>query len=193
MKTVSILLIVLCLVGCAHNIQMNPNIQPNVYMLEKKGMSVGVVFTDKLATYSETVTPSTYVGSAHTYTFEVGPPLQSALLRAVEAVYDEVAMIDNTGLLVDYPVGYKFDLENAQIDVTFQQGFWTVSSRGNVNLSVSLERYGPDGLENRMVLSGSGFMSGGADAFNADSQFAQAVEDAIKQVSENAANVMMSN
>lgn len=188
-----LLLVVLILTGCAHNIQMNPNIQPNVYMINKKDARVGVVFTDKLSNHTQTVKPSTYVGSAHTYTFQVGPPLRSALLRSVEAIYDEVATVDNTSNLVDYDIGYKFDLENAQIDVTFQQGFLTVSSRGNVNLSVSLEKYGSDGLEKRVVVSGSGFMSGGGDAFNANQQFAKAVEEAIKQLSENAANVMMAN
>ncbi|MDP8208476.1 MAG: hypothetical protein P9L92_17560 [Candidatus Electryonea clarkiae] len=195
-KSFSIFVIALFLfiAGCSHHIQLNPNIQPNVYSIDKSDFPVGVVFTDKLSSHVEHVNPSTYVGSAHSYNFDLGSTLKSALLRSVEIAHNSVSSVNSTGEFNKYRMGYKFDLENCQIDVTFVEGFLSASAKGNVSISVSLEIYDQEngGLQKRLTISGSGFCSGAASPFQADKLFAKAVEDAIKQISEGVANALLS-
>jgi len=181
-------------VSCSHNVMLNPNIQPNAFSSTKSPSSVGVIFSDELKNHVETVNPSSYSGSAHTYNFEIGKPLSGALLRSVQIAYQDVLEVNTLESSEKFDKILKFTLQQSNMDIYFQEGFFTPNAKANCTLSIGIEAY--DGKSNELLqmttINGSGFSSKATDAFNANKSFAQAVETSIQQITDTVANLLNS-
>jgi hypothetical protein len=90
---------------------------------------------------------------------------------------------------------FKFDLQSSNVRIEFVPGFWSNSARADCVLHVSMETADGPSLKaiQRLSINGNGFSnketSGGDDA---QRQFSLAIEDAIRQLTENTANLLIS-
>jgi hypothetical protein len=163
-------------------------------MARKISLKAAVIFSPLLKTYVESTRPSSFAGSAHEYKFEIGPALCIALRRSVETVYQTVIEIDTVSGVGQYDRVIRFSLQNSNIDVYFQSGYFTTTGRAQCMLAVSMEAYDGKNMEliGKTTVSGSGFSSRITNAFTADEAFAKAIEMAIQQISDNVANLLIS-
>ena len=76
----------------------------------------------------------------------------------------------------------------------FQEGFLTPTARADYSLSITMEAYDGETMEllQRGTVNGSGFSAKRADEFGAEKEFVRAIEDAIQQVSDDVANLLVS-
>jgi hypothetical protein len=87
-----------------------------------------------------------------------------------------------------------FDLQSSNVRIEFVPGFWKTAARSNAVIHVSMEIVDGSSLKafQRLSVNGTGFATkdtrGGSDA---QKQFSLAIEDAIQQLSENAANLLV--
>jgi len=186
--------LIIFFVGCAHRITVNPNVQPSALVSRKLPYKVAVVFDPNMKNYVEHATPSTFEGSAHTYDFVVGPSLSAALLRSVEIAYENVFVADALTSVGKCDRVIKFVLQNSSMNIYFQSGFLSPTAHCNYTLSVGVEAYDANNhlLLRKATVSGRGFITKAANAFSADKYFAKTVEEAIQQVSDNVANLLIS-
>jgi hypothetical protein len=136
------------------------------------------------------------IGNENTFEFQMGPALTNALTRSVEAAYANVLAIPSAPQPGDFERVFRFDLQSSNVRIEFVPGFFSRNSaRADCVLHVSMEI--ADGTSfktiQRLSISGSGFSnketSGGDDALR---QFSLAFEDAIRQLTENTANLLIS-
>lgn len=161
--------------------------------LKKIPKNVAVIFSSEMPTYVDSVRPSSYLGSAHTYNFELGKALCSALHRSVETVYENATLTKSIQPQDKYDRIIKFSLADSNIDVYFQEGFLTPTARASFSISVTIEAYDGSGkILRKTTVNGNGFSSKNADAFSANKVFAAAAESAIQQVADNVANLLIS-
>ena len=181
------------ILGCAHQVTLRTTIQPNALIAKKLPKTVAVIFSGEMPTYVESVKPSSFAGSAHTYNFELGKALCPALFRSVETVYDKVILSKSIQPQDQYDGIIKFSLANSNMDVYFQEGFLSSTAKANCSISVTIEAYDNSGkLLRKTTVNGSGFSSKGTDVFSANKSFAAAAETAIQQIADNVANLLIS-
>ena len=100
MKTIvikiSFSLMVLFFLGCTYSGAIRTNIAPTAMVGKKYPAKVGIYFTPRLASYEEMSKLSTLYGSAHTFKFNMGPPLVESLTKSVEAAYSNVSILSGT-------------------------------------------------------------------------------------------------
>ena len=181
------------ILGCAHQVTLRTTIQPNALIAKKLPKTVVVIFSGEMPTYVESVKPSSFAGSAHTYNFELGKALCPALFRSVETVYDKVILSKSIQPQDQYDGIIKFSLANSNMDVYFQEGFLSSIAKANCSISVTIEAYDNSGkLLRKTTVNGSGFSSKGTDVFSANKSFAAAAETAIQQIADNVANLLIS-
>lgn len=132
--------------------------------------------------------------SAHSFDFEIGKSLCQALVRSVDMAYNNVMEAKDNPAAGEYDRIIKFSLANSNMDIHFTKGFGSRTAKANYSLSVHMEAY--DGkkikLLQKMAVNGNVFISQPASGFTADKVFAKAIENAIQQVSDNAANLLIS-
>lgn len=181
--------------GCTYTGTIRTNIAPTAMVAKRFPTKVGVHFTPRLANYEEVSKPATYYGSAHTFTFKIGPALQEALLKSVESAYSNVEVTSALASPGEYGMIINFDLQNVNVRVEFAPGFWRAAAKSNAVIYVSMEIIDGSSMQSlkRLTVNGNGFSSkdtkGGADA---QKQFSLAIEDAIQQLSENTSNLLIS-
>ena len=145
--------------------------------------------------YTETARPGTQRGSAHTFEFQMGPALTNALTRSVEAAYANVFVTQSPPQEGDFERIFRFDLQSSNVRIEFVPGFFSTSAKADCVIHVSMEIADGKSFKaiQRLSVSGNGFSnketSGGDDA---QRQFSLAIEDAIRQLTENTANLLIS-
>jgi hypothetical protein len=181
--------------GCTYSGAIRTDIAPSAMVGRKSLSSVGVYFYPRLAEYEEVTKPATFYGSAHTFKFEMGPAMKESLIKSVEAAYSKVSILRETPKPGEFDRDISFDLQSSNVQVEFVPGFWNASAKANAIIHVSMEIIDGKSLKTiqRLAISGNGFStkdtSGGGDA---QKQFSRAIEDAIRQLSENTANLLIS-
>jgi len=149
----------------------------------------------RLMNYTETARPGTQQGSAHTFEFQMGPALTNALTRSVEAAYANVFVTQSPPQEGDFERIFRFDLQSSNVRIEFVPGFFSTSAKADCIIHVSMEIADGKSFKaiQRLSVSGNGFSnkqtSGGDDA---QRQFSLAIEDAIRQLTENTANLLIS-
>jgi len=199
-KTASFIvaLVVCCILmssGCTYSGAIRTDIAPTAIVGKKSPARVGVYFEPRLEQYVERTTPSTVYGSAYTYLFEMGPALKEALTRGVRVAYSDVSVLTTRPQPGKFDRVICFDLQSSNVRIEFVPGFWTETAKADAILHIVMEA--KDGLSlsdiQRLTVSGNGFSTKpsyvGAEAHK---HFSIAIEDAIRQVTENTANLLIS-
>jgi len=191
---ITLLFFLLFICGCVHRIALSPTINPNAFISEKLPYLAGVVFSGELRVYVQHARPSSFTGSAHTYNFEIGDSICAALTRSVETAYHNVIEVKINPARGEYDRIIKFSLQNSDMDIFFDEGFFSHTGRAKYSISIAIEAY--DGKELKLlkktVVSGNGFSSRETSAFSASKKFAIAIENGIQQVCDNVANLLIS-
>jgi hypothetical protein len=187
-----ILLFLIC--ACTHHVVLSPAITPNAFVSEKFPHSAAIVFLNELKDYIQHAKPSSYSGSAHTYVFEIGESLCSALTRSVEAAYQNALEPKTNPAKGEYDRIIKFSLQNSDMDVYFDNGFLSRTGRAKYSISIVIEAYDGRNLDliKKSVVNGNGFSTRETNAFSASKKFAIAVENGIQQIADNVANLLIS-
>jgi hypothetical protein len=181
--------------GCTYTGAIRTDIAPTSMVARKYPAKVGVYFAPRLVQYEEITKPATFYGSAHTFTFNMGPAMKEALTKSVESAYSNVSILSDPPMPGKFDRVISFDLQSSNIRVEFVPGFWSNSAKANAILHVTMEIADGSSLKaiQRLTVNGNGFTtqktSGGADA---QTQFSRAIEDAIRQLSDNTANLLIS-
>jgi hypothetical protein len=187
-------ILILLVSGCAHSIAISPTLTPAAMVADKRDKTVGVIFAPDIAAYVESASPSSWAGSAHSYTITIGPAICACLLKSVEASYISVVCVEQPPSAGQFDRVLKFAMQNSSMDVYFQDGFLTSNAKSTYAVSVIMEAY--DGatmtLLGRTSVSGSGFGSRATDAFSADKSFALTAENGVQQVCDGVANMLIS-
>lgn len=181
--------------GCTYSGTIRTDIAPTAMIARKYPTKVGVYFTPRLVQYEEVSKPATYYGSAHTFTFMMGPAIKEALTKSVEAAYSNVSVLNVQPSPGEYERVIIFDLQNCNVRVEFVPGFWRNAAKANAILHVSMEIMDGKSLKafQRLSMNGNGFsMKDAVGVADAQKQFATAIEDAIRQLAENTANLLVS-
>lgn len=182
-------------IGCTYSGAIRADISPTAMMGRKYPAKVGVFFAPRLEQYEEVTNPSTFYGSAHTFKFNIGPALKEALTKSVEVAYSNVTILSQQPAPGQFDRDISFDLQSSNIQIQFVPKFWSSAAKANAILHVSMEIIDGSSLKaiQRLTVSGNGFTTedtnGGADA---QKQFSRAIEDAIRELSENTANLLVS-
>jgi xanthine/uracil/vitamin C permease (AzgA family) len=182
------------LIGCTYTGAIRTDIAPTALVGRKYQAKVAVYFAPRLANYIETAKPAT-MGSVHTYQFQMGLALTSALTRSVEAAYANVLVVPSPTPPRDFERVFRFDVQSSNVRIELVPGFWSDLAKSDCVLHVSMEI--ADGTSfkaiQRLSVNGNGFSnketSGGDDA---QRQFSLAIEDAIRQLTEKTANILIS-
>jgi hypothetical protein len=194
--------IVMCsalFVGCAHTVVMSNDIRPsNSYTAKLRG-NYQVHIPAEFENYQVRVSPSSYAGSAHSYTFMVGPSAKSAVVNALTSAVDALVQTPvqpSSATMTDGMVKGYFvpQFSNCAIDVYFADGFLTTNAKATANIAVTV-KYFDASEQNKFTYTatGSGFSTRGADAFSAEKGFSEAVEMALRQVSDAIAQAVYSS
>lgn len=182
-------------IGCTYSGAIRTDISPTAMMGRKYPAKVGVFFAPRLEQYEEVTNPSTLYGSAHTFKFNIGPALKEALTKSVEVAYSNVTILSQQPIPGQFDRDISFDLQSSNVQIQFVPKFWSSAAKANAILHVSMEIIDGSSLKaiQRLTVSGNGFTtedtSGGADA---QKQFSRSIEDAIRELSENTANLLVS-
>ena len=180
--------------GCTFTGVIRNDIAPTAMVGRKNEARVGVYFTPRLANYVETSRPATHAGSAHTYEFQMGPALTAALTRSVEAVYANVFVVPTSPREGEFERVFKFNLQSSNVRIEFVPGYFTTSAKADCILHVSMETTnGSLKAIQRLSINGNGFSNKqtGGVGDEAQRQFSLAIEDAIRQLTENTANLLV--
>lgn len=181
--------------GCTYSGAIRTDISPTAMVGRKYPAKVSIYFAPRLEQYEEVTKPSTFYGSAHTFKFNMGPAIKEALIKSVEAAYSNVSVISESPRPGQFDRDISFDLQSSNINVEFVPGFWNAAAKANAIIHVTMEIMDGSSLKaiQRLTVNGNGFTtqdtSGGADA---QKQFSRAIEDAIRQLAENTANLLIS-
>jgi hypothetical protein len=181
--------------GCTYSGAIRTDISPTAMVGKKYPAKVGIYFAPRLEQYEEVTKPSTFYGSAHTFTFKMGPAIKEALTKSVEVAYSNVSIISESPRPGQFDRDISFDLQSSNVNVEFVPGFWKNAAKANAILHVTMEIMDGSSLKaiQRLTVNGNGFTtqdtSGGGDA---QKQFSRAIEDAIRQLAENTANLLIS-
>lgn len=194
LQTLLVFVLIAVLCGCTYTGAIRNDITPTAMTAQRYDGPVAVQFDPRLENYVETTKPSTMYGSAHTFQFEMGQAIKNALISSVESAYANVEVTSSRIQSKKYERIIRFDLQNANVRVEFVPGFWNPSAKADCVLRVSMEVVDGQTMETlqRLTINGTGFStkdtSGGEDA---QRQFSRAIEDAIRDLSENAANMLI--
>lgn len=156
---------------------------------------MGIYFAPRLEQYEESTNPATYYGSAHTFTFKMGPAIKEALTKSVGTAYSNVSVLSEPPKPGQFDRDISFDLQSSNVQIEFVPKFWTSAAKANAIIHVTMEIMDGSSLKaiQRLTVNGNGFTtqdtSGGGDA---QKQFSRAIEDAIRQLAENTANLLIS-
>jgi hypothetical protein len=156
--------------GCTYSGTIRTDIAPTAMVANKYSSKVGVYFTPRLSNYQEITKPSTYYGSAHTFTFNMGPALKEALTKSVEAAYSNVSVLNTPPRAGESDRVITFDLQNSNVRIEFVPGFWRSAAKSNAVVHVSMEIMDGSTLKafQRLSVNGNGFATkdtrGGSDA-----------------------------
>lgn len=192
--TICLSSVLLC--SCTYSGAIRTNIAPTTMTGKKLSSNVGVYFNPRLASHIETTTPVSACGSAHTYSFDMGPALTASLKKSVEAAYSQVSVLQRVALQPDqFERIVRFDLQSPNVRIEFLPRFWAAAAKADASIQVSMEIIEGSSLKaiQRFAISGTGFVVKDANTWeDAHKIFSIAIEDAIQQVSENAAILLIS-
>ncbi|MDP2047169.1 MAG: hypothetical protein Q8L00_13270 [Deltaproteobacteria bacterium] len=202
MRTITLNLLLLLLIssspifmGCTYSGAIRTDISPTAMVGRKFPAKVGIYFAPRLEQYEESTNPATYYGSAHTFTFKMGPAIKEALTKSVGTAYSNVSVLSEPPKPGQFDRDISFDLQSSNVQIEFVPKFWTSAAKANAIIHVTMEIMDGSSLKaiQRLTVSGNGFTtqdtSGGGDA---QKQFSRAIEDAIRQLAENTANLLIS-
>ena len=182
--------------ACAHQITVNPNMHPNSFSGSKWPLSVAVICSPRLQQMTLSASPSTQLCAAHTFNFDMGESLCQALIRSVEGGYQKVTVASSVAEARGVHRVIKFSLMQNNVDVQFQEGFFTATAKINHHLTVSIESYDARtrSLIGKYTVNGAGFGSRKAGCANSSALalFREAVEDSMQQAVDQAANLAVS-
>jgi hypothetical protein len=202
LKTITLNLLIILLIssslifiGCTYSGAIRTDISPTAMVGRKYPAKVGIYFAPRLEQYEESTNPSTYYGSAHTFTFKMGPAIKEALTKSVGTAYSNVSVLSEPPKPGQFDRDLSFDLQSSNVQIEFVPKFWTSAAKANAIIHVTMEIMDGSSLKaiQRLTVNGNGFTtqdtSGGGDA---QKQFSRAIEDAIRQLAENTANLLIS-
>ncbi|MDP3182462.1 MAG: hypothetical protein Q8M54_06545 [Desulfobaccales bacterium] len=190
----SVMIFLILLFGCAHQVTLNPTISPSSFTVKKYPYRVAVVFSPDMLELVVHATPTSFIGGGHVYDFQMGDSLCQALLRSADAAYNEVVQADLDLKEGEFDRIIKYSLANSNLNIEFTGAFTWVTAKGNYSLSVLMEAFDGQNLSliQKAPINGSGFVSQHGNEFTSDKIFAKAIEQGIQQVSDNAANLLAS-
>jgi hypothetical protein len=172
--------------ACVNPVELNSAIQPSQSVSDRSSEKAGVVCSPNLLEHIERANPSTLVGLATTYEFELGEPLCNALQKSVEGTYREAVRATTPYYKGQYARVIQFDLQNSALSIVPR-------ARGQMRvaytLSVVVERYGLDlKLLGRNAVTGNGLVD---CSKLTDEVVRQAVESALQQVADEASDLLV--
>jgi len=194
-KHLFFILIIILLSACEHQVTLTPTITPSAYIAKKYPYRVAVVFTPEIQDLVVSAKPSKPFGPGfvHIYHYPMGDSLSQALLRSADTAYNEVVVADLDLKEGEVDRVIKFTLINSSLTVEFAGAFFP-TAKGNYTLSVLMEAFDGQNLNliQKAAITGNGSVSQQADGRAAAKLFSTTIEQAIQQVSDNAANLLTS-
>lgn len=179
--------------SCTYSGAIRTDIAPTAMVAQKQPLNVGVYFTPRLVQYEEVAQPSSHLGSAHTFKFSMGPAIKESLTKSVETAYARVTVVSSPPALGEFDRVITFDLQSSNVRIEFVPGFWTNTAKADAIIHVTMNVMDHDQPVQRLTVSGTGFSAktfkGGSGA---QKQFSKAIEDAIRQLANNTANLLIS-
>jgi hypothetical protein len=181
--------------GCTHTTSIRTDITPAAFTSQKSNESIGLYIEPRLMQYVESVRPSTTEMAAHTYSFKVGPALHSALHKSVLVAYANVDLLEEPSPVRAYAKIIRISLTSSNVRVQFLASGLSTVAKADAILSVQIELLEGVNLKplRRATISGQGLSTQPAGFFGQDAaaHFSKAIEDAVRQISENASILLM--
>lgn len=196
LKSITLFVFVSLLLGCktSHVIPLN-DIPTRVSGIEKKESLAIVRIDDLLSNLNQKIVPSTYAGSAHTFSFAIGPTLKKALLNSVESVHERVLESGETISSDDGDIHINFYLIDSRGEIlVYDSGVSSIYSL-HYNLTVTMEVI--DKKTNKIVRSYA--LSGSSNSHASQGMFSDiqtdtlgmAVDNSIRQITDQATNFLL--
>jgi hypothetical protein len=195
MNKILILLILLCatiFIGCymTYTGEIRSDISPTSMVAKKYPTKVGVYFTPRLLQYEEVYAPS------HTFKFKMGMAMKEALTKSIQAAYSKVSVISEPARPEQFERIISFDLQSSNVRYeVVNPNFWGGTGKANAVIHVVMEIINGSSLETirRIAVNGNGFST--EEPRKGDivhGRITGAIEDAIRQLADNTANLLIS-
>tara|TARA_R110001583_G_scaffold98012_2_gene242894 strand:+ start:3597 stop:4211 length:615 start_codon:yes stop_codon:yes gene_type:complete len=197
LKSLILFVFISLLLGCktSHVIPLN-DIPTRVGGMEKKESLVIVRIGDRLSNLNHKIVPSTYAGSAHSFSFVIGPSLKKTLLNSVGSVYERA--FENGEAIFsddDNDIYVNFYLSDSRGEMLVYGSGVSSTYSLHYNLTVIMEV--TDKKNNETVRSYT--LSGSSNSHASQGLFSDiqtdtlgmAVDNSIRQVADQATNFLL--
>ncbi len=187
---------VLLVSGCIHFRAIRTDLTPTAAATAKYPTSLAVYFSPQLEQLTRVAKPETSTGGRHTYNYIMGPAVQAALTRSIQAAYANYAVVQVLPRIGEFDRIISFDLQTSKVIVEFIPGYLRQEAKSTAEVQVIMEII--DGASLRTIkklpVHGKGSSIRDASGFNAyaSRHFTLAMEEAIKQLAEITSNLLFS-
>ncbi|MGQ9689260.1 MAG: hypothetical protein ACUVXF_10810 [Desulfobaccales bacterium] len=182
--------------GCFHFRAIRSDIAPTGKAPGQSPLKTAVYFSPQLEILTKVTKPDTSVGGRHTYGYIMGPALQEALSRSVQATSPDYSVVKVLPRMKEFERIISFDLESSKVMVEFVPGYLNQQAKATADLIVLMEIIEGSTLKTlrRFRVQGRGTSSRDASGFNAYAakHFTLAMEEAIRQLADLVTNLLSS-
>jgi hypothetical protein len=143
MKKPVLLLIVMILLGCSHEVMVKPTVSPVAYKLmdQKVEGNIAVFIHPDLADLRLVVEPQSRYCGASNFPFEAGQSIQASVIKTAQSVFK------NCRPVAAVPQNHGFDgilaaeLVDFDVDLKFNEGAWSGTAESWVEINILLTFY----------------------------------------------------
>ena len=197
LKYVSFLIVpiltIITILSCSKRITVRSDINPTYTPSKIVTYSAAIVIPEGLKNYSKTVKPSGFIGSGNTYKFDIGHSLCPALRRSAASYFEKIIEINSMPREGLYERIVKYSYQDIDLEVFYYDDLFKTGGRANCSIFLIMEVFDSNlNLLNEAIISGNGSTSKDKDEFSDSHYFAQAVERAIQEVTNNSARLFNS-
>lgn len=179
--------------SCSKKITLRSDIKPTFTTSKIVNYSVAIVIPEELSNYSIIVKPSGFIGSGDTYKFDIGHSLCPALRRSAVVYFEKVIEENSMPREGLYDRIVKYSYQDIDVDVFYYDDLFKTGGRANCSIFLIMEAFDSNlNLFNRVIITGNGSTSSEKDEFSESHHFAQAVERAIQEVTNNSTKLFQS-
>lgn len=181
--------------GCVHFRTVSTDIAPTAATPQKNPARVAVYFTPRLLNCEVIRKPDTMYGGAHKYHYLWGPAVQEALIKSVRSAYDNPTVVTVPPRPGEFDRVLVFDLPKVSLTVEFIPGYLRQEARAKAAINITMEILEGKSMRalKNLPVTAKGASAEDASGFTpyASRHFTEAMENAIQQMSEIVAHLLI--
>jgi len=156
---------------------------------------MAVLFSAPLDQLVEVKRPVTVYGHKHVYNYIIGPSLEEALTKSVEAAYSNVSVLKVVPSIGEFERFISFSLQSSRVIVEFIPGYLQQEAKVTAVVDVKMEVIDGSSLKTIRQFKLQGKVASSKDVgdyAHASKYFSSAMEDAVRQLVEKASRLLIS-